>query len=113
MRSRKAQAETRHPTIAEGPPHLLHDFDHQHNNAQGLHAERIMLGSGKRIAWIRLGECPDGLPHQWVAAPGMRHSKGGCSPFLTGAAVCSCNCLEECFPEVAWLWDYAAKPDTL
>lgn len=106
----KSRQRCRQPTIANGPSHLFREFDHARNNACGLYAESITLGSGKKVAWIKLDECPKGRPHAWLAAPFARHGQGEGSPFSRGHAACVCNCLAELFPDVAQLWDHAANP---
>ena len=75
--------------------------------------ESITLSSGKPIHWV-CRRCSLGILHKWVAESSARtHNQRGC-PFCSGHAVCKCNSLATCCPELAQEWNYSkneAGPD--
>ena len=94
-----------YPTIADGRPDLLAEWDHRRNSQEGWHPDKVTLKSGRPIHWIRTDECRLGLPHQWRASPCNRVQKSTGSPFLSGKAVCVCNSLALNCKDAAALWD--------
>ena len=75
--------------------------------------ESITLSSGKPIHWV-CRRCSLGILHKWVAKSSARtHNQRGC-PYCSGHAVCKCNSLATCCPELAQEWNYSkneAGPD--
>ena len=98
---------TRQPSISDGAPHLLAEWDWEANERRGWHPGQVTLGSHLKVHWVMQDECKLGLVHRWQATPKDRtiakRSVG--SPFPSGMAVCACNSLAVQCPEAADLWD--------
>jgi len=110
---RKDGSRHKHPTFAESNHALLSEWDHDKNAEQGLFPEDITLGSHKPVHWV-CRQCSLSILHRWVATPNHRTSNPRGCPCCSGHAVCSCNSLATCCPELAQEWDYSkngAGPD--
>ena len=101
--------KTRQPSISEGAPHLLAEWDWEANGNCGWHPDQVTLGMDKRVHWMVQNECKLGLVHRWQTEPNNRRKTG--SPFPYGKAVCACNSLAVQFPQAAMLWDHHANGD--
>ena len=103
--------KTRRPSISDGAPYLLAEWDWEANDECGLHPEQITLSSAKQVHWVVQDECKLGLVHKWQASPndGIDNSTG--SPFPSGHAVCACNSLAVQCPEAADLGDFPLMGD--
>ena len=103
----------KHPTFAECNHALLSEWDHDKNAEKDLFPEDVTLRSQKPVHWV-CRQCSLGMLHRWVATPNARTSlQRGC-PYCSGHAVCKCNSLATCWPEIAQEWDYSkieAGPD--
>ncbi len=103
---RKDGSRHKHPTFAECNHALLSEWDHVKNAEQGLFPEDITLRSHKPVHWV-CRQCSLSMLHRWVAKPNSRtHNQRGC-PYCSGHAVCKCNSLATCCPELAQEWDYS------
>ena len=102
----------RHPSIAEGRPDLLAEWDFPLNTKEGWHPDTVTLMSNKLIHWIKTDECGLGLPHRWQAPPYSRIAYMSGSPYPFGLAVCDCNSLALNCKDVAALWDPVLNSDT-
>ena len=91
--------QTRQPSIRDGAPHLLAEWDREANETHGWHPDRVTLGSHKEVHWVLQDECKLGLVHRWRAMPSMRVALKCGSPFPSGHAVCACNSLAVQCPE--------------
>ena len=96
---------TRQPSISEGAPRLLAEWDWEANERRGWHPDQVTLGSHLKVHWVVQDECKLGLVHRWQATPNTRTQKHSGSPFPSGMAVCACNSLAVQCPEAAELWD--------
>ena len=96
---------TRQPSISDGAPHLLAEWDWEANERCGWHPGQVTLGSNLKVHWMVQDECKLGLVHRWQARPTDRTARSVGSPFLTGIAVCACNSLAVQCPGAADLWD--------
>ena len=97
--------KTLQPSISNGAPHLLADWDWEANERCCWRPDQVTLGSNKKVHWRRLDECKLGLVHRWQAMPIQRvHCITG-SPFPFGRALCACNSLAVQCPEAADLWN--------
>ena len=109
--------QTRQPSISNGAPHLLAEWDWEANETHGWHPNSITLGSGRKVHWVLRNECKLGLVHRWQAPPNRRLGLSCGSPFPSGKAVCACNSLAVQCPEAADLWDHQANrgltPDSI
>ena len=101
--------KTRQPSISDGPPHLLAEWDWEANDQCGLHPDLVTLGSSRKVHWVVQDECKLGLVHRWQASPNVRTGKNAGSPFPSGNAVCACNSLAVQCPEAAIMWDHQAN----
>ena len=102
--------KTRQPSISDGAPDLLAEWDWEANATHGWHPDQITMGSMKKVHWVQREECKLGLVHRWQASPQKRTSKHkGGSPFPSGKSVCACNSLAVQCPEAADLWDHKAN----
>ena len=108
----RRKPHTRHPSIAEGRPDLLADWDHPLNSKKGWHPDTVTLMSRLPIHWIRTDECRLALPHRWQAPPQSRVDKMAGSPYPSGKSVCDCNSLAVNCKDAAALWDPVLNPDT-
>ena len=110
---RQDGSRRKHPTFAECNHALLSEWDHDANAEQALFPENITLSSGKPVHWV-CRRCSLSILHKWVARPSARtHNQRGC-PYCSGHAVCKCNSLATCCPELAQEWNYRkneAGPD--
>ena len=97
--------QPRQPSISDGAPHLLAEWDWEANSRLGWHPDLITLGSHKQVYWVVQDECKLGLVHRWQASPDSRTGSNTGSPFPAGMAVCACNSLAVQCPEAADLWD--------
>ena len=97
---------TRQPSISDGAPDLLAEWDCKANERCGWHPDQVTLGSAKKVHWVLQHECKLGLVHRWQASPNVRSPKISGSPFPSGMAVCACNSLAVQCPEAADLWDF-------
>ena len=97
----------RQPSISDGAPHLLADWDWEANERCGWHPDQVTLGSDKQVHWVQhqREECKLGLVHRWQATSKARVYQNTGSPFPSGKAVCACNSLAVQCPEAADLWD--------
>ena len=96
---------TRQPSISDGAPHLLAEWDWEANSRLGWCPDQVTLGSHKQVHWVVQDECKLGLMHRWQASAHVRAGKKTGSPFSSGKAVCACNSLAVQCPEAADLWD--------
>ena len=103
--------KTRQPSISDGAPHLLAEWDWEANERCGWHPYQITLGSHKKVHWVAQYQCKLGLAHRWEATPLHRISLNSGSPFPSGKAVCACNSLSVQCPEAADLWDVSSNGD--
>ena len=103
---RKDGSRHKHPTFAECNHALLSEWDHDQNAEQGLFPEDITLGSNKPVHWV-CRQCSLGVLHRWVTQPNTRISKHNGCPYCSGQAVCKCNSLATCCPEIAQEWNYS------
>ena len=103
--------QTRQPSISDGAPDLLAEWDWAANTCLGWRPDRVTLGSGKKVHWIVQDECKLGLVHRWQAKPSHRVQLEEGSPFPSGMAVCACNSLAVQCPEAAGLWDPVSNGD--
>ena len=101
--------QTRQPSISDGAPHLLAEWDWEANTRCGWHPGKVTLGSQKKVYWVLQDECKLGLVHRWQASPNHRITLNSGSPFPSGMAVCACNSLAEQCPEAADLWDLSSN----
>ena len=101
--------KTRHPSISDGAPHLLAEWDWEDNEIHGWHPDRVTLGSAKQVHWVLQDECKLGLVHRWQAEPYHRTAHNSGSPFPSGKSVCACNSLAVQCPAAANLWDHQAN----
>ena len=101
-----------HPSIAEGSPDLLADWDYPLNSQEGWHPDTVTLMSRKPIHWVRTDECRLGLPHRWQAPPYSRIYAMRGSPYPSGLAVCDCNSLALNCQDAAAFWNPVLNPDT-
>ena len=102
--------KTRHPSISNGAPHLLAEWDWEANETHGWRPDQVTLGSNQYVHWVVQDECKLGLVHRWQAAPrhrALQYARG--SPYPSGQAVCACNSLAVQCPEAATLWDHQAN----
>ena len=104
-----SRIQTRQPSISDGAPHLLAEWDWEANERHGWHPDRVTLGSCKKVHWVQREECKLGLVHRWQAAPHQRIDMKTGSPFPSGKGVCACNSLAVQCPEAADLWDHQAN----
>ena len=104
-----ARIQTRQPSISDGAPHLLAEWDWEANAAHGWHPDRVTLGSCKKVHWVQREECKLGLVHRWQARVADRVMRMSGSPFSSGMAMCACNSLAVQCPEAADLWDNGAN----
>ena len=102
---------TRQPSISDGAPHLLAEWDWEANGRCGWHPDRITLGSEKEVHWVIHDECKLGLVHRWRAQAHSRACRMAGSPFPSSKAVCACNSLAVQCPEAAALWDPSSNGD--
>ncbi len=84
---------TRQPSISNGAPHLLAEWDWEANEKHDWCPDMITLMSNKKVQWVVLDECKLDLVHRWQAPPTDRTGKKAGSPFPSGQAVCACNSL--------------------
>ena len=103
--------QTRQPSISDGAPHLLAEWDREANETHGWHPDQVSLKSPKKVHWFVQNECKLGLVHRWQASPENRTGKTSGSPFPTGMAVCACNSLAVQCPKAADLWDSHTNGD--
>ena len=103
--------KTRQPSISDGAPHLLADWDWEANMRLGWRPDRVTLGSKKKVHWIVQAECKLGLVHRWQSRASHRIQLKHGSPFPSGMAVCACNSLAVQCPEAAGLWDPVSNGD--
>ena len=101
--------QTRQPSISDGAPHLLAEWDWEANLWLGWRPDQVTVGSSKKVHWIVQDECKLGLVHRWQARPSHRILLKQGSPFPSGMAVCACNSLAVQCPDAAGLWDFAAN----
>ena len=102
--------QTRQPSISNGAPHLLAEWDWEANGRRGWHPDQVTLGSVKQVHWVQWEVCKLGLVHRWQAPQNSRTGKNADSPFPSGMAVCACNSLAVQCPEAAAnLWDCTLK----
>ena len=106
-----SRIRTRQPSISDGAPHLLAEWDWEANGRYGWHPDRLTLGSVKQVHWVRQDECKLGLVHSWQAEIKSRARRKVGSPFPCGQAVCACNSLAVQCPEAADLWDFSSNGD--
>lgn len=100
---RKQASRQQHPSISEGAPHLLADWDFQQNFRRGWTPENTSLRSNRWVHWLRHHECPAGQEHRWRATVYHRTFHKSDSPFLSGRRACACNSLEALRPDIACL----------
>lgn len=102
----KTRKQIRHSTSAECTHHLLAEWDHVRNAAEGYFPDQIRLKSGRKIWWL-CGKCPVGHEHSWSAGPNSRtgRAEAGC-PRCAGQAACKCNSLQSLYPDIAAEWDH-------
>ena len=98
--------QTRQPSISDGAPHLLAQWDWEANTRRGWHAYRVTLRPTKNVHWVVKDECKLGLVHRWRALPDGHTGRDAGSPFPSGTAVCACNSLAVQCVEAADLWDF-------
>ena len=103
--------QTRQPSISDGAPHLLAEWDWDANETHGWHPDKVTLGSAKKVHWVLQDECKLGLVHRWQAVPYKRVYRSAGSPFPSGSSVCACNSLAVQCPEAADLWVYGINGD--
>ena len=103
--------QTRQPSISDGAPHLLAEWDYDANETHGWHPDKVTLGSAKKVHWVLQDECKLGLVHRWQAVPYKRVYSSAGSPFPSGSSVCACNSLAVQCPEAADLWVYGINGD--
>ena len=106
-------SQTLHPSIAEGRPDLLAEWDYPLNTREGWHPDIVTLMSALPIHWIRTDECRLGLPYRWQTRPLGRVCYNHASPFSPGQAVCDCNSLALDCKDASALWDPVLNRDTL
>ena len=102
---------TRQPSISDGAPHLLAEWDWEANETRGWRPEKVTLGSHKKVHWVVQDECKLGLVHRWQAPLHSRTMRNAGSPFPSGKGVCACNSLAVQCPEAAALWDCLSNGD--
>ena len=98
--------KTRQPSVRDGAPHLLAEWDWEANQRRDWHPDQITLGSQKKMHWVAQNECKLGLVHRWQATPPSRVYGHTGSPFPYGMALCACNSLAVQCPKAAHLWDF-------
>ena len=103
--------KTRQPSVRDGAPHLLAEWDWEANQRRDWHPDQITLGSQKKMHWVAQNECKLGLVHRWQATPPSRVYGHTGSPFPYGMALCACNSLAVQCPEAAHLWDFHSNGD--
>ena len=105
--SARGKMKAKHPTFAECQHHLLAEWDHQRNAAQGNFPSNTSLQSHKHILWL-CPQCPAGQQHSWSARPYHRTSaRESQCPFCARRCACDCNSLQALYPEIAAEWDHA------
>ena len=100
---------TRQPSISDGAPHLLAEWDWEANETHGWRPDQVTLGSHKKVHWVVQDECKLGLVHRWQATPLSRTLFYAGSPFPSGKGVCACNSLAVQCPMAADLWDLSSS----
>ena len=100
-----SRIQTRQPSIRDGAPDLLAEWDWEANARRGWHPDKVTLGSDKKVHWVVQDECKLGLVHTWQASPHCRTGNDVGSPYPSGKAVCACNSLAVQCPGAADLWD--------
>ena len=91
------------PTFAGCQHHLLSEWDHVRNAAEGLYPWNTTLGSHKRVHWT-CSKCVAGQQHSWTATPYDRTQRQTGCPFCAGKSACTCNSLQTRYPAVAAEW---------
>ncbi|DBA84555.1 TPA: hypothetical protein ACH3X2_006139 [Trebouxia sp. C0005] len=110
---RKDGSRRKHPTFTECNHALLSEWDHDRNAERGQFPQNITLGSHKPVHWV-CRQCSLSILHRWVKTPNARTANQRGCPYCSGYAVCKCNSLATCCPEIAQDWDYSknkAGPD--
>eukprot|EP00891_Asterochloris_glomerata_P007580 jgi/Astpho2/7580/Aster-02486 len=107
----EARKKTRQPSISDGAPHLLAEWDWESNETHGWHPDKVTLRSPEQVHWVVQDECKLGPVHRWQASPNDRTEDNTGSPFPSGHAVCACNSLTVQCPEAADHWDLPSNGD--
>jgi len=92
------------PDISLLRPELQRQWHHANN--QHLGDRQITASSGLRV-WWSCDQCPNGLPHEWLATVKDRQNKDYQCPFCTNRSLCQHNSLSTVAPAVAAYWDTA------